>query len=142
MREIKLTQGKVAFVDDEDFEELNKFKWYAHKHRNTYYALRGFPIRFTMHRELIFVPQGLITDHIDGNGLNNQKSNLRAVTNRVNGQNLHIKKTSQFPGVYWDKTKQKWKSRIKIKGVLKYIGDFKNEEEAATAYRVTVEVLT
>ena len=108
MKEILLTQGLVTIVDNDDYERLSKFKWYAAKSRQTYYAVRNKRIhdgyggqrQIKMHREILGNDIGLLQcDHVDGNGLNNQKSNLRVVTPRQNCQNLHVPKTSRHPGV-------------------------------------------
>jgi HNH endonuclease len=106
MKKIKLTQGKFALVDDEDFDELNKFKWYAGSHykENCLYALRrDNKIRKTilMHREIMQTPKGMVTDHIDHNGLNNQKINLRVCSHAQNIMNSakSIEGTSKYKGV-------------------------------------------
>jgi hypothetical protein len=144
MKEIPLTQGKVALVDDEDYPRLSKFKWCAHKDCNTFYAVRysrkdeftdGKRHFIRMHHMLLVPKQGLEIDHINGNGLDNQKINLRLVSRRVNQQNQHVKKSSKFPGVSWHKTSNKWQSLIKIKGVRKHLGFFNTEEEAHIAYK-------
>jgi hypothetical protein len=142
MKEIPLSQGKVALVDDEDYERLNQFHWFAHKVVNTFYAERhprSFPNKrayIKMHAEIIHIPKELVCDHIDGNGLNNQKCNLHAVTKRQNAQNLHIKKTSKYPGVCWNKSEGKWNARICIDGKRTDLGRFKSEEAAALRYKL------
>lgn len=149
MKEIVLTQNQVALVDDCDYERLNKFKWYAKKHRNTFYAGRNFPringkqYRINMHHEIIGSPPvGKMSDHEDGNGLNNQRYNLRHVTNRQNGQNKkNIQKTSKYPGVSWHKASKKWRTTIRINGKHKHLGLFANEVEAFEAYKQAVEKL-
>lgn len=140
MREIPLTRGKVALVDDEDFEHLSHFKWNAHKCRNTYYATRQSRVadgraRFIrMHIEIVGTPVGMVTDHINGNGLDNRRKNLRIVTNRENAQNRHVLKTSKYPGVTWQKEPGKWSARIMIDGRVRSLGLFSDEEKAADAY--------
>jgi hypothetical protein len=148
MREIRLTQGKVALVDDDDFEALNKFKWYASKDKNTHYADRhstyvdGKRKTIRMHCEIIGALSGLVTDHIDGNGLNNQKSNLRIVTIRQNCQNKKgIIKSSEYPGVRWRNNRNKWEAGIKLSGKDKFLGHFISETEAFDAYRKAVETI-
>lgn len=149
MREIDLTQGKIAFVDDEDYDRINQFKWYAHYHKKRWYAIHNLPrqkgkIRkqMGMHNAVIGTLPGLETDHIDGNGLNNQKRNLRFVSTRQNQQNQHVKKSSHFPGVSWYNASERWRATIYLNGKQKYLGQFTDELEAATAYRVACEVLT
>ena len=106
-KKIELTQGKFAIVDDGDFEWLNQHKWSAQKGRNTYYAIRGVREngkhkRIYMHIEILGKKNGLQIDHMNGNGIDNRRTNLRHVTSRQNRQNLHINKSSKYPGVYFD----------------------------------------
>lgn len=116
MKEIVLTKGQVALVDDEDFERLNSVKWHARKKRNTFYALRCITVgpnnkRKTqyMHQMLIECPEGMETDHVDGNGLNNQKDNLRIVTKRQNQQNRHCSKKTNTPELGGEKIEKNGK---------------------------------
>lgn len=144
MKEIQLTQGKTAQVDNDDFDRLNLHKWYVMKNCKTYYAARFITINgkektFRMHHAIMGKVQGLQTDHKDGNGLNNQKGNLRFVTVRQNAQNRkNIYKTSQYPGVCWDGDRDKWRSTIKINDKYKHIGRYVSEADAFIAYRNAV----
>jgi hypothetical protein len=84
-RRIPLTQGKYAIVDPDDFERINKHKWYAAKGKNTFYAERIVTVRkrrmhINIHGEIIKVPDGKFVDHINHNGLDNRKTNLRPAT--------------------------------------------------------------
>jgi hypothetical protein len=146
MKEIPLSQGKNALVDDEDFQYLQNFKWSAYKNGNVFYTHRNYRIcrgKFTkksMHSEIMGkLQKGFEIDHIDGNGLNNQKSNLRVVTRRQNGQNRHVKKTSKFPGVSWWSEKKKWRATIQVNGKWSLIGVFQSEDAAFKAYQYNVE---
>lgn len=149
MMQIALVSGDIASVDDDDFNTLNKFRWHRLKNGKTIYATRkkcdqnGIWKNEYMHH-MILSPTGKHEiDHIDGNGLNNQKSNLRFVTHRQNLQNRHPdQKLSRFPGVTWCKRDKKWKAQIRFLGKNKHLGNFKDELEAATAYRVACKVLT
>lgn len=147
-KEIPLTQGKIAIVDDEDFEELSRYKWCAHKDGNTFYALRsirkedGKYTKITMHQQILGKKEGYEIDHINGNGLDNRHENLRHVTHRQNGQNRHISKSSRYPGVYWLKQRRKWYSRIRLNGKMKSLGLFNNEYEAFMAYVNAVKIYT
>jgi hypothetical protein len=81
---IPLSQGEVAIVDREDYEELSKYTWYVTRHGGNKYACRkGKSI--LMHRMIMKPPRGMVVDHIDGNGLNNRRCNLRICTQ---GQNV------------------------------------------------------
>ena len=141
MKEIKLTQDKVAKVDDEEFKELNEYKWRAHKDKHTYYAVRniyedGKQRTIRMHNAIMNTPNGMETDHRDGDGLNNQKYNLRNCTHAENGKNLRISEsnTSGYKGVYWHKAAKAWVARIRVDYELLYLGCFETVEEGALAY--------
>ena len=123
MKQIFLTQGKVTLVDDADFNFLNQFKWYAAKDRNTFYAIRSNYSNgkhtILMHHLIVGKPpKGMTTDHLDGNGLNNQRSNLKIKTNRQNQQNRKEHRDGKLPGTKFDKrAKNKpWSARIQING--------------------------
>lgn len=143
MKEIKLTQGKVALVDDEDFEELNRFKWQAHKSGKTFYAARrmvdeGKRKFLTMHQSILNPIVGFKTDHKDGNGLHNWRSNLRYATHSQNVANAPKRKgaISIFKGVSPLPTyiNARWVAYIRVNGEGKYLGCFANETDAAVAY--------
>jgi len=144
MKEIILTQGKVALVDDEDFEELSKHKWHAYKSNNTFYALRNSYYvenkkRHTiqMHRVILGLKDlSVKCDHIDHNGLNNQRYNLRPSTNAQNCKNQIPKKgfSSKYKGVCWCNKRIKWRANIRVNDKQVHIGYFNNEIEAAKAY--------
>ena len=150
MKEIQLTQGKVAIVDDDDFKRLNKYKWYTvtvDKDANKYYAARSTWINKKVgcqkmsHVVLNIVDTSTIVDHKDGNGLNNQKSNLRVVTNVQNAQNASLRKDNKsgYKGVTLDKRygrSDRWKSNIGVNKKLIYLGTFYTKEEAAQAYNI------
>lgn len=140
MREIKLTQGQVALVDDEDFEALSQYKWCAYKIGNTFYAERKEPLpggkykTIRMHQQILNPSEGLEIDHIDHNGLNNQKTNLRIVSRRENGQNLKQLGSSVFPGVCWHTRVKKWMACITINGKQIHLGYFDSQTAAFKAY--------
>lgn len=133
MKEIPLTRGKLAIVDDEDYERLSSCKWYIGVGWHTYYAVGKFNgKKILMHRVITNCPDGLEVDHIDGNGLNNQKSNLRVTTTRGNAQNRHQKTSSKYPGV--DYTQGHYRARIRVSGKLIELGNFCMEELAYARY--------
>lgn len=144
MKEIKLTRGQVALVDDEDFDWLNQWKWYVcyRKGTNRFYARRsawvdGKIIRIKMHRLILGLTDPKVQcDHKDGNGLNNQRENLRASTNQQNMQNIRKKGgcSSKYKGVSWYKRCQKFEAKIGMGGKKKSLGYFTDEVEAAKAY--------
>jgi len=103
MKKIKLSQGKHALVDSEDFEYLSQWKWCAEKRRHTFYAVRsqwigGKTKKTSMHRLLARTPRGMDTDHLNGNGLDNRKANLRSATRKEN-LNAH---RAKLQGIQWD----------------------------------------
>lgn len=143
MKEIKLTRGLVALVDDEDFDWLNQFRWHvciSPKCRSIYAGAHVGPQRKNrlMHRELLNLHDPQIhVDHRDGNGLNNQRSNLRIATrsqNQANRTSPRSDKTSRYKGVAWDKQQQMWRVQLKYCGRKHHLGRFYDETEAAKAY--------
>lgn len=140
MKTIPLTQGRVAIVDDADYDTLNRFKWYWINKGAHGYAVRGdysgggAPRRIWMHRELCQSRQ--IVDHISGNSLDNRRENLRGCSQRDNTRNRlkHIKKTSRFKGVHWEPRKRLWRACIRVCGKLFSLGRYKIEEHAAISY--------
>ena len=144
MKEIVLTQGKVALVDDEDYEYLNQFKWCAHLSKKTglWYAERGVRIikgkQFTlgMHRVIMGIMDKTDIDHKDRNGLNNQKINLRICSRTLNEGNSILRKdsTTGIKGVHYHKGHKKYTARIQFKRKRIALGDFKTKQEAAIAY--------
>lgn len=142
-KEIPLTQGKIAIVDAADYEWLNQWKWCAWKVKthHTYYAIRtqrinGKNTTIRMHRLILDAKGGEQADHIDGNGLNNSRDNLRIATPLQNTHNSRrpINNTSGYKGVYWHKRTGKWMARININNKRKHLGLFTSPEEAAKAY--------
>jgi hypothetical protein len=141
MKEIKLTQDKIALVDDEDFEHLNQFKWCAIKRKNNFYSCRTLgKSKILMHREIMKTQLenniGKIIDHKDGNGLNNQKYNLRTCTNAENSRNRHsVNNSSGYLGVTRkNRMTERWEVSIKVNKKKIYLGIFKDKKDAAKAY--------
>jgi len=141
-KEIKLTQGKVALVDDEDFEWLNQWKWNYQASYQTGYARRSSysepqknKVVF-MHRLIAKTPEGFETDHIDGDGLNNRRANLRNCSRIENARNvsLTLRNTSGYKGVSWYAQCHKWQARIETNGQCFCLGLYDNAEDAARAY--------
>jgi len=158
MKEIALTQGKIAFVDDEDFDRINAHKWCAFRDSKNgmfratrgVYLSKGKGKNFSMHREVLGTTDPKIhVDHIDGNPLNNTKENLRESTPSENLRNRTRKNaanSSGFRGVHhansyvrtstrsWSKPSRKWVAQISINGKRTAIGRFSTAEEAARAF--------
>lgn len=147
MKTIPLTRGKVALVDDEDFQRISQHCWYAMKNRRavgTWYAARNSSIKdgprykILMHREILGLSNPKVRpDHRDNDGLNNQKYNLRIATHQQNQWNQKKKKinaASPYRGVCLHKQRGKWYARIRINGKDTSLGLFASEIEAARAY--------
>ena len=135
MKEIKLTQGKVALVDDEDYERVSKYKWCF----DSGYAGRNKKLNNIdkMHRFILdLTDTELEVDHKDGDGLNNQKGNLRIGSHESNMHNKRRYKNNKsgFKGVYWFKKDSKWGASIQHKKKRIFLGLFEDKEEAARAY--------
>ena len=138
MKEIELTQGKKSIVDDEDFEILSKFKWYASFNSKTFYAMRSFDgTTALMHREILRPEPGQIVDHKNGNGLDNRKSNLRVCSHKQNLMNRSKQKnnSSGYKGVALMRDRNKWYASIKVNGKSISLGVYKEKEDAIKAYR-------
>jgi hypothetical protein len=144
MKTILLTQGKQALVDDDDFEKVNKYNWCLSKYNHASYALRhDGKKRMLMHRLIMDCPEGKDIDHINGNGLDNRKCNLRICSRSENMMNsgLYETNTSGFRGVHWDKQQMKWRARIHKDGKKINLGRFDSKEEAARVRDAKVKEL-
>lgn len=133
----KTFPNTFALVDDEDFEWLNQWKWHLLTRKKPFYASRKVGNqRILMHREILQTPDGALSDHRDGNGLNNQRYNLRTCTNSENQANRKLDKnnTSGFKGVSWHKQHKKWQANIRFDGKVRFLGLFFCIVKAARAY--------
>lgn len=151
MKQIPLSHGKVALVDDADFESLSAFRWRAlyHRHADKWYAMRslhrdGKLTSVMMHRQIMGAPAGIEVDHIDGDGLNNQRStNLRLATSQQNKFNTgrHKNNTSGYKGVSLDKRTGLWEARTMLNRRNIIIGRFPTPLEASRAYTARIAEL-
>lgn len=142
MKEIPLTQGKAALVDDADYEWLMQWKWH--------FGASGYAIRcvrkggrqtIRLHRIIINAPNGMEVDHINRDRLDCRRSNLRVVSRAQNQHNAgkHTRKnqgacSSQYKGVSWRKARKVWVAGIGLNRKWIYLGFFNSEIEAARAY--------
>lgn len=138
---IPLSRAQFAKVDDADFGWLSQWKWHALKQPNTFYACRtikngGRKSTIWMHRLINDTPTDLKTDHINGDGLDNRRSNLRSVDHQANMINCarHKAGSSRFRGVSWHIRQQRWIAQITVDYRNIYIGVFDTEEAAHEAY--------
>jgi hypothetical protein len=153
MRYLELTQGYVAVVDDEDYERLREFKWHVSRKGKAHnmYACRycrreqggGRGMYRLLHYEVLREVQpmegGYVIDHINRDGLDCRKRNLRVCTRSENLRNqgpIRKRKSSQYKGVYLHKQRRKWSARIKCERKLYNLGLFKTEHQAVNAYNM------
>jgi hypothetical protein len=140
----KYARGRIALVDEEDFELASRYRWYVQEVRPgegraplAYAKARTKTGNIYMHKLITGFAE---VDHQDGNGLNNRRSNLRDVTHAQNMGNARKQHgtTSRFKGVYWSQRKGsaqgRWQAQIGVNHGTRYLGRFDDEEEAARAY--------
>lgn len=144
MKQIPLSKGQYAIVDDEDFDFLNQWKWScsSHNHATRRPTVDGKRVTVMMHRLINNTPDGMDTDHINGNGLDNRKCNLRSCFHAENMRNRKKPSTnskSKYKGVHWRKDANMWAAAACINGKQKHLGYFLLEEDAATAYNFAVD---
>jgi len=134
MPEIDVGNGLVALVDERDFKMFGRVRWYAVRRKHYVYVRSRLGL---LHRVIMNAPAGLDVDHVNGNGLDNRRSNLRLATRQ---QNLHNSrkptsgKSSTFKGVSWDESKRRWRARLRTGGRQVFLGLFDRERDAARAY--------
>jgi len=136
---VALSQNKFAQVDPEGWEKVKAFKWS--------YAVTGYAVRshrdkktkekqvITMHRVLLNAKKGQVSDHINGDKLDNNFSNLRICTQSENVKNrTGVNRTSKYKGVSWEKRRNKWLANISSDEKRIYLGQYETEKNAALAY--------
>lgn len=148
MRYIELTKGYTTIVDDSDYDVLCKYKWHAMDTIGRVVAARVITNEdYTrtlqlLHRVIMIAPPELEVDHINGNTLDNRRSNLRLCTHQENCMNASVAKhSSKFKGVSRNVTGKKWVAQIRYNNRLIYLGSFESEESAAKAYNVKASEL-
>ena len=143
MKKIKLTQGKFALIDNQDYWLVADFNWCAKKIRRNWYAHTGIrnPITghwttMVMHRLLAGFPPFML-DHINQNGLDNRRKNLRPSNNSMNARNSRLRSdnTTGYAGVTWEKRISKWRVRIGVDRRRINLGYFNDIDLAVTAYQ-------
>lgn len=142
-REIRLTNGQIALVDEEDFDLISSFSWWPRPKGNTTYATRGLWKNnkqvglIRMHRLIMNPPEGMVVDHINGNGLDNRKSNLRICTPSTNQRNRRGHRNGRLLGTFEikDSKKNSWGAQIGIGGKKPqiYLGSYPTQEFAHEA---------
>jgi hypothetical protein len=141
MQILKVTQGYHTLVDDDDYDKVSGYNWLPQKLGKTIYARKQYRGKFSyLHRILMNAKKGDCVDHINGDGLDNRKNNLRLCTKSQNGCNRGKDRdnTSGYKGVTYvtnkNKRKKRWIAQITINKKHIYIGHFKTKEEAAIAW--------
>ncbi|MCG7852853.1 MAG: HNH endonuclease, partial [Methanosarcinaceae archaeon] len=143
-RRIRFSGPRYAKVDPEDYERLAGYEWFCAKRRGNFYGARMGAIGESgkrgivyMHREVIEVGKGMVADHVNHDGADNRKANLRAATRGENGCNKRMRRvagTSKYKGVMFKKSRGKWVARIGVGGRQIHLGYFEDEIDAAKAY--------
>jgi hypothetical protein len=141
-RKIKLTKGKYAIVDPEDYDKINQYNWYTKDNGYTFYAERKERIfckkrSIRMHRQIMNAPKDKVVDHINRNGLDNRKENLQLVSQQENTWNSERGAntgSSKYKGVNYDKAHQKYRATLCHNSGKIHLGYFENETDAAHAF--------
>lgn len=137
-KQIKISQNNLTLVDDDMYDELNKYIWFTHKGGNTCYARRNENGTMVyMHRQILGLERGdgKFTDHINRNGLDNRASNLRIVSKTINNRNRGncSHNTSGHVGVHWNTAFKKWVAQITVENQPIHLGYFNKIDGAINA---------
>lgn len=136
-QEIVITRGEIAIVDDENYEELCKYKWYwMDGFAGRTVTENGKRTTIYMHRVVAKAPKGVCVCHLNGNKLDNRRENLlwEKGSARMHKRKKNVAHSSKYRGVYWAKDKKTWIAEIKVNKKQLRLGYFQNEKEAAIAY--------
>lgn len=151
MKLLPLTKDKFALVDDDDYYWLSQWNWFAVEIKNTWYARRSKKkgilrsnekYEIYLHRIVMRCSDiDFVIDHLDKNGLNNQKENLRMCTKSENNKHTssHKNSSSQYLGVSYDKNRNKWSANLMNNGKRILFKRYNTEIEAAKAYDITAK---
>jgi HNH endonuclease/AP2 domain len=137
--EIRVGRQHVAHVDDSDYELVSGYNWVPFKDRNATYARRRWFAdghhRYQFMHNLILGAVGV--DHVDRDGLNNRRENLRCASNAQNQANRRCQAhSSAYKGVFWAADRNAWRASIRVDGRTRHLGQFDDEHAAAQAYDV------
>ena len=147
MKEIQLTKGYIALVDDKDFEKVNTISWHVVLRKDKQpmcaqgWTKGSFKLRkrLKMHRFILNLNNpNMVVDHINCNSLDNRRHNLRICKQSENCKNLRkLRKTkSIYKGVSWHTQQKKWSVRINVDKKIIHLGTFNNDKDAAHVYNV------
>lgn len=147
---IALSRGKVALIDDDDSQLVGEYRWWLYPVATTTHHAgtqitdsHGNRHYLAMHRLIMNAPAGMDVDHINGNGLDNRKINLRLCARGENVRNRRpqVRRSSRYKGVVWHKQTNCWMARISLHSKEHYLGLFHNELDAARAYNAAAKKL-
>jgi hypothetical protein len=141
MKEIPLTQNQFAIIDDCDFGLVSQYKWRTKVGKGTYYAVTTVKAKpLYMHRLILNVTERKNqVDHIDWNGLNNTRANLRIVSHRDNCSNRKAGKVDGLPPGVFKHREGQFRARLTADGKRKSLGIFSTPEDASNAYKAARE---
>jgi HNH endonuclease len=134
---VPLQRGQFAIVDSEDWLRVALHSWYIERNHRVDYAYAAVDgKKMYLHRFIMQPLEGFEVDHIDGDGLNNRRSNLRIVSHKQNlrNQRLQARSTSGYKGVSWGKSRCLWGAHIRYDGKKRFLGRFPSRDDAARAY--------
>jgi len=137
MVKISLGDGLFTVIDTSDYDKVSKYTWSANKNNYATTTIDGSTT--LLHRLLIKPPVNMVVDHIDGDRLDNRKTNLRVCTQSENLRNQlkHCRSgTSKYKGVTYNREKGKWLARIRVRNIKYGLGSYYNELDAALAYNI------
>jgi hypothetical protein len=140
---LSISQDKKVLIDEDDIEYISRWKWsYHHGYAVRSSTINGIKKHILMHRVINNTPDGLQTDHINRDKLDNRKSNLRSVDSSQNNINRGISKRNKSGcnGVEWQKSRNKWRVRIGYNSKSIYLGSFTSIENAKLAYNNAINL--
>lgn len=140
MKTIRLTRGKVALVDDKDFERVGQYRWYAQAVLSNKFYARNDRLGL-LHRFIMGISGKDTIDHVNGNPLDNRRKNLRICSfeDNLKNKNLYKNNTSGYKGVSWKRDINKWEAYISVKGIKINLGKYYQAEDASLAYNGAVK---
>lgn len=143
-KEIQLSRGYVALVDDDDFDFLSQWKWcFDGRYASRVVKAKGKQTLIRMHRVISGASSGEVIDHANGDKLDNRRANLRRATHSQNSMNSKVPKDNKsgVKGVFWNTGLGRWQASICLDGKRLYLGVFKDVEEARLNRRCVARIL-
>ena len=143
VREVPVSGGRTALIDEADYESIQHWKWSSCRKRHTFAVYRavleqGKSRRIYLSRFIMQAPSGLFVDHENGDGLDNRRDNLRLCTHTENNRHRcrpQSTNTSGHRGVFWERGAKKWRAQLSVNNRNVHLGMFLTVEDAGNAYR-------